>query len=69
MTTRLSSDSVGASKLDRRVAVAPTMDWTGVGRRAHVIDQRRGRERECIGRAERMALQELQMSLLAPLPL
>jgi tRNA-dihydrouridine synthase A len=28
MTTRLSSNSVGASKLDRRVAVAPMMDWT-----------------------------------------
>jgi tRNA-dihydrouridine synthase len=28
MTTLLSSNSVGASKLDRRVAVAPMMDWT-----------------------------------------
>jgi hypothetical protein len=28
MTTRLSSNSVGASKLDRRIAVAPMMDWT-----------------------------------------
>ena len=37
--------------------------------RAHVIDQRRGRESECIGLAERMALQELQVSLFAPLPL
>jgi phage-related protein len=27
MTTRLSSNSVGASKLDRRIAVAPMMDW------------------------------------------
>ncbi len=28
MTTRLSSNSVGASKLDRRVAAARMMDWT-----------------------------------------
>ena len=28
MTTRLNSNSVGASKLDRRIAVAPMMDWT-----------------------------------------
>src|SRR5436853_4588259 len=28
MTTPLSSNSVGASKLDRRVAVAPMMEWT-----------------------------------------
>src|SRR3982074_3287211 len=28
MTTRLSSNSVGASKLDRRISVAPMMDWT-----------------------------------------
>jgi tRNA-dihydrouridine synthase A len=28
MTTRRSSNSVGASKLDRRIAVAPMMDWT-----------------------------------------
>jgi hypothetical protein len=34
-----------------------------------VIDERRRREGECIGLAERVALQELQMSLFAPLPL
>src|SRR2546421_604264 len=28
MTTRLSSNSVGVSKLDRRISVAPMMDWT-----------------------------------------
>ena len=28
MTARLSSNSVGASRLDRRVAVTPMMDWT-----------------------------------------
>src|SRR5436305_14675877 len=28
MTTRPSSNSFGASKLDRRIAVAPMMDWT-----------------------------------------
>src|ERR1700694_5051154 len=28
MTTHRSSNSVGASKLDRRIAVAPMMDWT-----------------------------------------
>ena len=28
MTTRLNSNSVGASKLDRRIAVAPMMYWT-----------------------------------------
>ena len=28
MTTRPKINSVGASKLDRRVAVAPMMDWT-----------------------------------------
>ncbi len=28
MTTRLSSNFLGASMLDRRVAVAPMMDWS-----------------------------------------
>jgi hypothetical protein len=34
-----------------------------------MIDQRRGRQGECVALAERMALQQLQVSLLAPLPL
>ena len=37
--------------------------------RAHMIDERGGRQGECVALAERMALQQLQVSLLAPLPL
>jgi hypothetical protein len=37
--------------------------------RAHMIDERRGRQGECVALAERMALQQLQVSLFAPLPL
>src|SRR6202043_1584519 len=36
---------------------------------AHMIDERGGRQGECVALAERMALQQLQVSLFAPLPL
>ena len=37
--------------------------------RAHMIDQRGGRQGECVALAERVALQELEVSLFASLPL